>query len=422
MPTLKRVPPILAILALSLVSAGGIASGEPSIKDPDFVIREFVSGIGTSPTTMAFVGDNDILVLVKDDGRVRLIRNGALQGEPILDVSVTAVAEQGMLGITAVNSTIYLYFTESDRDGGEALGKRVYRYDWDGNKLVNPLLVKDLDEIQTYHNGGAMVTDLDNSVYLVVGDAGHFGKLQNKPRGEPDDTSVILRIAPEGPYYAIGIRNSFGLAVDPYSGRLWDTENGDDDFDEINMVEPGFNSGWDRIMGPANESQIASLPPFEGYTYSDPEFTWQKGVAPTALTFVKSDVMAAYGNSLFVGECSQGNLYRFELNDNRDGFVFAEPALSDRLANLNDPLDEIIFGTGFGCITDLEVGPDGLLYITSFSHGAIYRMIPSDMVTAGDANAFPGAVVYPLIGAVAATAGILAFLNRRRKKNNRLQS
>lgn len=364
---------------------------------------------------MAFVG-NDILVLQKDDGKVRLVRDGVLQGNPALDVSVTPVAEQGMLGITAVGTTIYLYYTESDRDGGEALGKRVYRYDWDGSKLVNPVLVKDLDEIQTYHNGGAMVTGLDDSVYLVVGDAGHFGKLQNKLRGEPDDTSVILQIAPEGPYYAIGIRNSFGLAVDPFTGRLWDTENGVNDFDEINLVESGFNSGWDRIMGPANETQIASLPPFEGYTYSDPEFSWQKVVAPTGLTFVDSDEMAAYRNSLFVGDCINGNLYKFELNDSRDGFVFTGPALSDRVANVDDPLDEIVFGTGFGCITDLEVGPDGLLYITSFSHGAIYRMVPKNLA-AGDADPYSGMAILPIIGAVAASAGIAVFLNRRRRKN-----
>ncbi|MCI0557566.1 MAG: PQQ-dependent sugar dehydrogenase, partial [Nitrososphaera sp.] len=400
-------------------SVGNIGYAEPAVNDPDFVIQKFVSGIGNSPTTMAFVGANDILVLQKDDGKVRLVRDGVLLSKPVLDANVTAVQEQGMLGITAVGSTVYLYFTESDRDGGEALGKRVYRYDWDGNELVNPVLVKDLDEIQTYHNGGAMVTGLDNSVYLVVGDAGHFGKLQNKLRGEPDDTSVILRIAPEGPYYAIGIRNSFGLAVDPFTGRLWDTENGVNDFDEINLVEPGFNSGWDRIMGPANETQLASLPPYEGYTYSDPEFSWQNVVAPTGLTFVKSDEMAEYKNSLFVGGCNNGTLYKFELNDSRDGFIFRDPSLSDKVANMNDPLDEIIFGTGFGCVTDLEIGPDGLLYITSFSHGAIYRMIPKNLVAGGDASLYSDMTLFLIIGIVAASAGIAVFLNRGRKKNNR---
>jgi hypothetical protein len=51
-------------------------------------------------------------------------------------------------------------------------------------------------------------------------------------------------------YYAYGVRNSFGLAFDPLTGELWDTENGPDSYDEVNLVLPGFNSGWEKIMGP----------------------------------------------------------------------------------------------------------------------------------------------------------------------------
>ena len=128
------------------------------------------------------------------------------------------------------------------------------------NRLVNKTLVKDLSQVQTYHNGGAMVTAKNGSVYMVVGDAGSFGKLQNHPTGEPDDTSVIFRLVPPGPYYAIGIRNSFGLTIDPVTGNLWDTENGPDWGDEVNIVPPGFNSGWDVVAGPANKTQLATLP------------------------------------------------------------------------------------------------------------------------------------------------------------------
>jgi glucose/arabinose dehydrogenase len=380
------------------------------------MVQKFVSGIGNSPTTMSFVERNDILVLQKDDGKVRLVTDGILRSEPVFDVNVASAQEQGLLGITTVGSTVYLYFTASDRDGGQPLGKQVYKYDWNGNMLVNPVLVMDLDEIQSYHVGGAMVTDLDDSVYLVVGDAGHFGKLQNKLSGEPDDTSVILRIAPEGSYYAIGIRNSFGLAVDPLTGRLWDTENGVNDFDEINLVQPGFNSGWDRIMGPANETLISSLPAYDGYSYSDPEFSWQSPVAPTGLTFMKSEALSQYNNSLFVGDCNKGNLYRFVLNESRDGFVFTDPRLSDKVANIDDSLDEIIFGTGFGCVTDLEVGPDGFLYITSFSHGSIYRMIPKAMaITTGPSTDL---TLYAVVPVIAVSIGIAVYLKRRRRKES----
>ena len=382
---------------------------ELEIKDSDFVVQKFVSGIAGGPTTMAFEG-NDILVLQKVDGKVRVAHNGVLQEKPVLDENVTGEGEQGMLGITTVGKKVYLYFTESDHDGGKPLGKRVYSYDWNGEELLNKTLVKDLWATQTYHNGGAMITDQNNAVYLVVGDAGRYGMLQNHQDGEPDDTSVILRISPPGPYYAMGIRNSFGLTIDPITGKLWDTENGPDFFDEINLVNPNFNSGWDVIMGPANSTQLAKLPGYQNYVYHDPQFSWQKTVAPTGLSFIDSKEFEKYKNSLFVGDCNNGNLYKFELNKNRDGFVFNSPYLQDNVLNIGEPMDEILFGSGFGCITDVVAGPDGLLYVVSLTDGTIYRIIPRTMLNNGFSDTDSAPIIY-ITGA--AVTGIALFLLMR---------
>ena len=388
--------------------------GKPVLNDNDFVVQKFIAGIPNGPTTMAFEG-NDILILQKTDGQVRLIHDGALQEKPVLDENVTSEGEQGMLGITTVGTKVYLYFTESTYDGGKPLGKRVYSYDWNGTELVNKTLVKDLWATQTYHNGGAMVTDQNGSVYLVVGDAGRYGKLENHPTGEPDDTGVILRIAPPGPYYAMGIRNSFGLAIDPVTGKLWDTENGVDVYDEINIVPPNFNSGWDVIMGPANDTTLKNLPGYPGYYYHDPQFTWEQTVAPTGLSFIDSKEFEKYKNSLFVGDCNNGNLYRFELNDNRDGFVFSSSQLSDKIVNVGDSMDEIIFGTGFGCITDVVAGPDGLLYFVSLSDGTIYRIVPKSYTTQNSASDSPQ-IQYWLYPAIAAVIVVpIAYLIIRKK-------
>lgn len=352
---------------------------EPEIKDNDYVIQKYVSGFASGVTTMAFEG-NDILVLQKDDGQVRVVHNGTLQNKAALDENITHEGEQGMLGIAVVGKKVYLYFTESDHDGGSPLGKRVYLYDWNGKELVNKTLIKDLSQTQTYHNGGAMVTSHNGSVYLVVGDAGRYGLLQNSPDDKQNDTSVIFRISPPGPYYAMGIRNSFGLTEDPITHQLWDTENGPDFFDEINLANPNFNSGWDAIMGPANATQIANLAGYKNYKYHDPQFSWQTTVAPTGLSFIDSKEFEKYKNSLFVGDCNNGNLYKFELNKDRNGFVFKSPFLQDKVLNIGESMDEILFGTGFGCITDVVAGPDGLLYVVSHTDGAIYRIIPKSML------------------------------------------
>ena len=280
--------------------------GEPVLFDENLVLQKYTSEFGWGYTTMTFV-DEDILILEKD-GFVSLIRNGVIQQKPILEVSVDPNQESGLLGITSVETTVYLYFTEADKDGN-SLGNRIYKYDWNGEKLINPTLVKKLPS-NDYHNSGVMVTGLDEQVYAVIGDTGKYGPLQNKlledlfPPDATDymDTSAILRVDPEGPHYAIGIRNSFGLAIDPVTGNLWATENGDDDFDEINFIPDKFNSGWNKIMGPATESEIDSLPEYEDYIYDDPEFSWEKIVASVGLNFGKFKETSRYDNSLFVGD------------------------------------------------------------------------------------------------------------------------
>jgi glucose/arabinose dehydrogenase len=389
----------------------------PVIVDDEFVVEEFVQGIPESPSTMAFVGQ-DILVLQKSNGQVRLIRDGALQGLPALDVNVDNKGEQGMLGIATVDERVYLYFSESETDGGNAIAKRVYRYTWDHNRLIDPELVRDLNATQQYHNGGAMASTAEGAVYLVLGDAGRYGALQNNGVENFADTSVIMRVDSEEPYYAIGIRNSFGLAIDPVNSKMWDTENGDDMYDEINLVDRGFNSGWIAIMGPTTDEQLSMVPVYENYEYSNPEFSWETPVVPTALSFVDSDQLAKFRNSLFVGTCSTGTLYRFTLNEARDGFVFETAGLGDNVANIGDSLDEIVFGKNFGCITDAEIGPDGLLYITSLSEGTIFRVVPRHLAT-GQVQGFDGLPLAALAG-LAIAGGIAVYVthHRKRKRNS----
>ncbi len=364
---------------------------EPTLNVKDLVVEEYVSDLCCMITTMTFVGD-DILFLQKSDGQVRLIQNGTLQTKPVLDVNVNSKGEKGMLGITSVGSFVYLYFTESEKDGGDTLGNRIYKYTWNGEKLINPILLEELPS-NISHNGGAMVAGLDDQVYAVIGDTLRYALLQNKPIEWLDDSEidfkdngVILELETEKPYFAMGIRNSFGLAIDPVTGNLWATENGDDDFDEINLVFEKFNSGWIVIMGPATETELEELPGYQDYVYDDPEFTWEKVVAPTGLDFAQFHEIDEYDNSLFVGDCNTGNLYKFELNEDRDGFEFSSDFLQDNMVNKNETMDEIVIGTGFGCVTDIERGPDGFLYVVSLSESAIFRILPANTVDPVDSE------------------------------------
>jgi glucose/arabinose dehydrogenase len=326
---------------------------------------------------------------------------------------------------------------------------RLYRYELVNNKLINPVLL-DLPAIPgPRHNGGAIMIGPDNNLYIPIGDVDGSGmgeasetKAQNYVNGiEPDGRGGILRITQDGKpvgasgssngnilgnthplnlYYAYGIRNSFGFDFDPVSGNIWDTENGPGDGpgegDEINLVEPGFNSGWQEVHGMAsiaadnnnNFNPTDDLVNFEGKgKYSDPEFAWIETVGPTALKFLNSDNKLGLQcvNDMFVGDVHMGNIYHFDLNEARTELILGDGLLVDKVADSDSELESsaagngngggIIFGKGFGGITDLEVGPDGYLYVVSIGQGAIYRIVqtsdgPSTITTAEDIET-PGA-------------------------------
>jgi aldose sugar dehydrogenase len=402
---------------------------EPVINDPDLKVEVVNSGLEL-PTGMAFLGPNDILVLEKDKGTVQRIIDGKMLPEPLLDVDVANKSERGLLGIAVSKhedgtTYVFLYYTESQVEGSDIcpkpgepctgdvpLGNRLYRYELVDNKLINPKLLLDLPTTPgPSHNGGVVKIGPDNNVYLVVGDLNYIRNqsaytiAQNVVDGRaPDGRGGILRVTQNGEvvgdegilgdqdplnkYYAYGIRNSFGIGFDPVTGNLWETENGGA-ADEINLVEPGFNSGWKQIIGMSSLKEKfdpdKDLVDFrEKGKYSEPEFQWTSVVeskrvnpAPTAITFLNSDKLGKqYQNNMFVGSVRGGTLFNFDLNDDRTKLDLHN-LLNDKVADTANETEDVTFAHGFGIITDLEVGPDGYLYVVSIGQGAIYRILPS---------------------------------------------
>ena len=189
-------------------------------------------------------------------------------------------------------------------------------------------------------------------------------------------------------YYAYGIRNSFGIDFDPVTGKLWDAENGEDVYDEINLVEAGFNSGWKAVMGPiatsGGVSAESNLVNFEGSHYADPVFSWAESRGVTDIEFFNSTAFGpSYENGIFVGDVTSGTLFYFEPNADRTGMnLESDPLLSDLIANNDDEIPTVTFGTGFTGITDIETGPDGNLYVLTFDReadglGSLYRLLPA---------------------------------------------
>lgn len=333
-------------------------------------------------------------------------------------------------------------------------------------------------------------------LFIVIGDNGRRGQMQNLRDGpppspfswtsaggqddafggpEPDNahlTGVVLRlnddgtaprdnpfyeravrlesrVAPNTPaaevaanlkkIYAYGIRNSFGLAIDPYSGRLWESENSDSAYDEINRIDAGMNGGWIQFMGPA--ARVADFKRIEIETaavvnpgspnqfvnvqaalqqyrypptnladteadgrarlfrlpdsrYRDPQFSWRYVNPPAGIGFVSGQGLgASYEGNLLVGNAGGartvygGFLYRFEFDRTRRQFGFTDPRLADKVADNTAPFDtteteSLVFGKNFGVVTEILTGPDGALYVV-----AITRPLVGNGPSAG-----PGAI------------------------------
>lgn len=387
-------------------------------------IELFADGLA-QPTSMTFVDEDTILVLEKDTGMIRVVNNGTLEKNPALTVRVDPNAERGLLGIDILEKGIgqskddgfvFIYLTEetNENNKGDSVRNRVYRYNWNGTDLSYPVLLLDLPgEPGPYHNGGKIKVGPDGQLYVVIGDLTSPSTiLQNHVLDSdaiPNNTSVIIRIDPlngnpssNNPfknqdqndlidnsnldyYYAYGIRNSFGLSFDPVTGSLWDTENGEDKFDETNLVKPGFNSGWYKIMGPISRNKNFSendLVMLNNSYYSDPKFSWVKPIGVTDLEFYNSSRLGnKFSNNIFVGDINAGDLYFFKIDDNRTG-IRIDPSMSghtdltDSIADPQDDLSPALFARGFsGRITDIETGPDGYLYVLTYSDGRLYRIV-----------------------------------------------
>jgi len=408
----------------------------PTISDPNLKV-ELVAKNFDFPTSIEFLGKDDILLLEKNTGNVYRIVNGNVS-KPLIHIDVTSKDERGLLGIAVSgkendqlnnsNSAIFLYFTQCTKgmdganNGTGDCSNFVYRYKLDtkNNKLIEPKLLLKLPALPgPSHNGGVLKMDKDKNLYVTIGDlqttafnqnkTGYDTKAQNIINGTPPDGRAgILRLTQDGKpvgngilgnqyplnlYYAYGIKNSFGIGFDPLTGNLWDTENGPQFGDEINLVEPGFNSGWEKVQGiwvlnqtrdkegVLNDSSKVEFVNFNGEgKYSSPEFVWDKSVAPTALVFLNSNKLGQqYQNDIFVGSVKKGIIYHFDLNQDRKSLSL-DGDLADSILSKKDDASKIIFGKNFGVITDLKVGTDGYLYVVSSiketDKGAIYSIVP----------------------------------------------
>ena len=410
-----------------------------SVTDPNLKVEKWATGL-QNPTGITFLPSGQALILEKDTGQVKVMDGKTITGTA-LDLPVANASEEGLLGIAlsptfAQDHFVYLYYTAAAKDGGTPISNSIKRYVWNGSTLTFNKKIIDLpDTPGPNHNGGKMVFGPDGKLYIVIGELNRNEETSNHNNGMVSDVGAVLRMNPSGsavttnPFYSAkntgakkalnyiygyGIRNSFGIDFDPISKTLWETENGPTTYDEINRITPGFNGGWESIMGPAarvggDPSKLVSLGP--AAHYEDPKFSWVTPVAPTDAFFMPTARLGGeYHDDLFVATYHGGDILDFNLSPSRKTLALTGPLADDVADNTADERfkeqSSLIFGSGFDAITDLTNGPGGM-YVLSYDNGTVYRI-----TTANRAMEFGTLVPEP--GGILILMMALPFVRRKK--------
>jgi hypothetical protein len=339
-----RVARALAAVAVVVVTSSPIVARaqtdgfEPVIEGLNFAVN------------LAFLPDGRILVAEKATGQIRVVEDGDLLDEPLVTLPVDATAnETGLLGLAVDRDFpdqpwIYAYYSDAT-DGMN----RLVRMRLDGDEVGAPETL--FDEIATtpIHNGGDIAVGVDGRIFLVTGDGAESTRSQDvdDPHGkvlrfERDGAIPPHNPQPGSPVYASGIRNSFGLCIDPDEGSLWETENGPESWDEVNLIGSGENHGWPDQLGPGGEP-----------TYVDPVIGFEQVIVPTGCAALRQQSVMLFGD--FGGRLHE---------------------LSQLGSDTDSPVDDVIATFPDG-ITDVAIPNDGT--------GTIYVLTTSTLYRATDA-------------------------------------
>ena len=370
---------IMLTLIFSLLATSSVTSADQRFTSDltEFRLMTIAEGL-EHPWSLAFLPDGSQLVTERA-GRLRVIKNGQLQPDPIGGVPELVVSGQGgLLDMVlhpdfAYNQTLFLSYAHNQN--GVGMTTRVARAQLDGEQLQNVEVIFEAlpRSGTTRHFAGRMEFDAQGNLYVSVGDRGEKDRAQNTG----DDAGGVHRItvdgkpAPGNPFLAddsandtfftYGNRNIQGMTRHPDTGDIWTHEHGPRGGDEVNILHAGDNYGWPKVTyGIAYSGfPITDKTTMDGVT--DPLHYWDPSIAPSGMAFYTGNLFPAWRGDLFVGALKLQKLVRLRFEGRK---VIEE---EDLLRDLNER------------IRDVRMGPDGALWLlTDASDGKVYRLIPTD--------------------------------------------
>lgn len=273
------------------------------------------------------------MVVTERPGRIRIVDGRRLDPEPLAEIPTVVSGETGLLGIAVPHDVeedpaVYAFATEAD-----GASNSVWRVPLEGG---TPARVITGLPASLYHNGGGLVFGTDGKLYVSNGET-HESERSQDPRALG---GKIYRYNPDGsvpgdnpfgdsPAFAIGLRNPFGVALDPRSEHIWATENGPDSFDEINHITQRGNFGWPEVSGPGCGNCI------------DPVLAYESIIVPTGIAFAGPDAPPRYRGDMFFGAYAEATIHRVELNATRD-----EATRDEVFLRSDEPVIAVAWGPG----------------------------------------------------------------------------
>lgn len=378
MPGLLRLPILLwAVMVFPNLAALPVEAQTIKTREHAFRVVKIVEDL-EHPWGLAFLPDGRMLVTERP-GRLRIVRDGRLEPQPVSGLpAIAARGQGGLLDVAlhprfAENGLVYLSYAGPGKGG---IGTEVARGRLVGNRLEDVQILFRMEPKSEAHQhfGSRLVFDRAGYLYITLGDRGdkeraqrpgdHAGsviRLHDDGR-VPVDNPFVGRPGWKAEKFTLGHRNMQGAALHPQTGELWTHEHGPQGGDEINVIRAGGNYGWPVITYGVNYgigTKIGEGTHKAGM--AQPLHYWVPSIAPSGMTFYIGEKFPRWRGDLFVGALRDQMLVRLRLDGEK--VVQEERMLKGML----------------GRIRDVREGPDGCLYLlTDESDGVLVRLEPAE--------------------------------------------